>query len=126
MCCNFCNGLICRGLFIAREGDVGRGFEELFPELYTFVSDLEAHCVVGRARAHLRALPDIFGLLSVLLHNWEDACRDDPVRATEVMVDFYRRSVKCAQGFPACLSHGGLLTLESQSDGLLQFLQFLC
>lgn len=55
------------GLLVAREGDIGRGLEELLPELGAF--------------------PDLIAVLRVLFDYWQDTLRDDTMRPREVRVN---------------------------------------
>ena len=71
---------------------------------------------------HLGSLPDVARILGVLLYQRQDACSNDPMGLTEIMVDF------CACQSLAILFTvwaSGLFTLQRQGDGLLEFLQFL-
>ena len=65
----FGSGLVLlRGLLVAREGHVGRGLEELLPEL--------------------GALPDILGMLGILFDNGKDTGGNDAVGTAKIVVDF--------------------------------------
>jgi hypothetical protein len=73
-----------RLLLIARERDIGAGFEELLPEL-------ELLSVLGLRNCNntdLRALPYFTRMLCVLLDYRQNARRDNPMRSAEVVVDF--------------------------------------
>ncbi len=83
----FCGGgfVICRRFFVAREGDVGGGFEELFPELGGVRL---GRLWKGGGGYYFGAFPDILGVLCILLHNRQDTRRHNTVGSTEVVIDF--------------------------------------
>lgn len=82
-----CHLLFLRGLFISRERDVGRSFEELFPELCNCVSGTERWMTMQRW-TDFGTLPSIARMLGILLHNRKDAGCHDAMGLAEVMVDF--------------------------------------
>lgn len=86
---------------VVGESNVGRGFEELFPELWvefkvSMIDQLEKENVDSCARvylgerglSYLRSFPNGFGFFCVPLDYGDDRCCDYPVRFAEVMVDF--------------------------------------
>lgn len=93
------DGLRCIGgegvfrglLFVAREGDVGAGFEELLPELRVDGALVTGICGPGGG-PYSGALPDVLRLLGILLDDGEDAGCDYPVCLAEIVVDLYHTS----------------------------------
>jgi hypothetical protein len=73
-----------RLLLIARERDIGAGFEELLPELELLSVLRLRNC----DNTDLRALPYFTRMLCVLLDYRQNARRDNPMRSAEVVVDF--------------------------------------
>lgn len=69
---------------VVGEGDIGGGFEEVFPEL----RGLEGCGMWKGVGRDLGAFPDGVGFFGVAVDDWEDGGRDYSVRARKVVVDF--------------------------------------